>query len=93
MLMATKILLNKSHRNGAEKNMNEIKCPKCGLINPTSAMRCDCGYDFGSGILLDTDSTISAAQGDRADFRNHIKIKLTEHKKGESRREIQMLSL
>ena len=23
-----------------------MDCPKCGLINPPSAQRCDCGYDF-----------------------------------------------
>lgn len=22
------------------------KCPNCGLINPATAQRCDCGYDF-----------------------------------------------
>jgi hypothetical protein len=21
-------------------------CPKCGLVNPPDAQRCDCGYDF-----------------------------------------------
>jgi hypothetical protein len=21
-------------------------CPKCGLLNPPEAGRCDCGYDF-----------------------------------------------
>lgn len=25
-----------------------MKCPRCGLINPESAQRCDCGYDFQS---------------------------------------------
>jgi hypothetical protein len=23
-------------------------CPKCGMINPPEAQRCDCGYDFFS---------------------------------------------
>ena len=23
-------------------------CPKCGLANPESAQRCDCGYDFAA---------------------------------------------
>jgi hypothetical protein len=23
-----------------------MKCPNCGLLNPESAQRCDCGYDF-----------------------------------------------
>ena len=28
-----------------------MKCPVCGLFNPDSAQRCDCGYDFQSGKL------------------------------------------
>lgn len=23
-----------------------MQCPQCGLFNPSSAQRCDCGYDF-----------------------------------------------
>lgn len=25
-----------------------MDCPRCGLINPETAQRCDCGYDFQS---------------------------------------------
>ncbi len=28
--------------------MADKKCPHCGLINPTSAVRCDCSYDFNA---------------------------------------------
>ena len=28
-----------------------MKCPRCGLINPESALRCDCGYDFKSHTI------------------------------------------
>ena len=28
-----------------------MDCPKCGLINPDTAMRCDCGYDFKTGAM------------------------------------------
>ena len=29
--------------------MPGVTCPRCGLYNPESAERCDCGYDFASG--------------------------------------------
>jgi hypothetical protein len=28
-----------------------MKCPNCGLFNPESAERCDCGYDFKSNAM------------------------------------------
>ena len=28
-----------------------MDCPHCGLVNPVSACRCDCGYDFDSQRL------------------------------------------
>jgi hypothetical protein len=29
-----------------------MRCPKCGLENPESAVWCDCGYDFTTGKQL-----------------------------------------
>jgi hypothetical protein len=26
-------------------------CPKCNLLNPPGAQRCDCGYDFSTGAV------------------------------------------
>lgn len=31
--------------------MADKKCPRCGLWNTASALRCDCGYDFEKGTV------------------------------------------
>lgn len=31
-----------------------MKCPHCGLFNPPEALRCDCGYDFEAGVVLES---------------------------------------
>jgi zinc-ribbon domain len=28
-----------------------LVCPNCKLLNPTGALRCDCGYEFSQGIV------------------------------------------
>jgi hypothetical protein len=28
-----------------------MRCPNCGLVNPDTAQRCDCGYDFPSRTM------------------------------------------
>ena len=37
------------------------ECPKCGLTNPDSAQRCDCGWDFRSETLEKSYLTGNAA--------------------------------
>lgn len=28
-----------------------MKCPKCGLLNPNTALKCECGYSLGSSEI------------------------------------------
>ena len=30
-----------------------MNCPNCGLMNPPAAQRCDCGYDFQTGCVVE----------------------------------------
>ena len=31
-----------------------MHCPRCRLINPDTAARCDCGYDFETGVVKES---------------------------------------
>lgn len=35
-------------------NSDPKDCPVCGLINPHSAERCDCGYDFTENTMKES---------------------------------------
>lgn len=41
----------KSHN---KKKSGPKECPVCGMINPHSAQRCDCGYDFTDKIMKES---------------------------------------
>lgn len=31
-----------------------MECPNCGLLNPPTSERCDCGFDFASGTMKES---------------------------------------
>jgi hypothetical protein len=43
-----------------------MECPKCGLINPDEAERCDCGFDFVTQTLERSYLENAQAAGDSA---------------------------
>lgn len=43
-----------------------MECPRCRLINPDTALRCDCGYDFESKTVEKSYFTQELPKGIRA---------------------------
>jgi len=41
------------------------ECPKCRVISPQSAIHCDCGYDFNTGVVNARRRTSDASQSHR----------------------------
>lgn len=35
-------------------------CPNCNIDNPEGAVRCNCGYDFGTSTVVDSYSAVAA---------------------------------
>ena len=54
-----------------------MNCPRCKLINPDWALRCDCGYDFELGVVgvpySDTELDVPQSMGGRAVLKLGIK--------------------
>ena len=42
----------RSGEHGRQADIHEMKCINCGLINPETALRCDCGYDFATQSMM-----------------------------------------
>jgi hypothetical protein len=39
---------------GVEEAIVAKTCPECRLLNPDIATRCDCGFDFESGVMKES---------------------------------------
>ena len=48
------------------------ECPHCGLISSHTTARCDCGYDFGSGVLKESFLQAHEAQKAASEVQNLI---------------------
>jgi len=53
-----------------------MKCPACGLINPESALNCDCGYNFDYK-KIDKEAELSVPKADPPNtlFKMNINMK------------------
>lgn len=52
--------------------MTDKKCPRCGLWNSSSAMRCDCGYDFEKATVEVSHNKAEIAKSASRDAQNAL---------------------
>lgn len=48
-----------------------MTCPKCNLLNPDSALRCDCGYDFQTRTIQQSYLEMTPKQGKKVWWRTY----------------------
>ena len=53
-----------------------MKCPNCGLINPESALNCDCGYNFDYN-KIGKEAELSVPKADRPNTPFKMNINMT----------------
>ena len=52
-----------------------MRCPNCKLFNSAGALRCDCGYDFPSGLMKDSYLPRPEVVRNRAAARNRLEYR------------------